>query len=523
MKFKKNPDSENKNWEIIHSPSGFILRSYVDKRKADQMLIYLDHLLPNENKLFNDDDYLVMYHLLFEKIFVNFFVSGLRSKTEMLGFVYHNQSMCVTADISEESIKYLINLAIDPNYTGNIFVDSGAFKEVNDDLSVKKAMTHEDWIKIFDVYDRLGKVWKDRIILMAPDRVGDQEVTMERLERYSKELQNLAKYGCKIMGAIQKNPTIPNSLFHFHTRMNNFFKSIGIKDWVRGLPLNKSPVRLDDVIYMIENSEPFKYMHFLGKSPYAKDWEDWEKGLAKYTHLDITCDATIFRRMVGEGKPLTEMERQIKDLFSGNYKELSDAVFNELRLEIDDGDYSEFYPKLDWFEHFEIKEALADTIANAKNNLDIPKEWLLIKNNLTRIAFLDLKLNLPYDLLDYVNQTNITTTKLQIESMGDLWELKYDNPILYWDTIMELYIAYMDSNDFKLPYETFGTYFDGRHDGHSLFGNDYRQAVQLDKILSLVATQHGSKRTIAIKLLDKKERGYKTGRLVVNRGKRIKK
>jgi len=386
MKFKKNPDSENKNWEIIHSPSGFILRSYVDQRKADQMLIYLDHLLPNENKLFDDDEYLVMYNLLFEKIFVNFFVSGLRSKAEMLGFAHHNQSMCVTASISEESIKHLINLARDPNYTGNIFVDSGAFNEVNDDLSIKKAMTHKDWIKIFNVYDRLGKVWKDRIILMAPDRVGDQEVTMERLERYSKELQNLAKYGCKIMGAIQKNPTIPNSLFHFHTRMNNFFKSIGIKDWVRGLPLNKSPVRLDDVIYMIENSEPFKYMHFLGKSPYAKDWEDWEKGLAKYTHLDITCDATIFRRMVGEGKPLTKLEKQMRYLFMGEYKELSDAVFQELRLEIDEGEYSK-YDFIDWFDHFEIKEALADTIAKSKDNLGITKEWLLIKNNLTRIAF----------------------------------------------------------------------------------------------------------------------------------------
>ena len=267
----KNP--KDKGYFVIHSPSQSILRQYIDPRKAVQMSRYLDTLAPEGDRYFNKELFDKMYELLFERIFVNFFVSGVRSKNEISGFIYHNQSICTTAlSMSKPTLKYLLEVGRDRQYNANLFLDSGAFKEVNADLTVKKAMTDDDWKKIFSIYQQLAEVWGDRLMVMAPDRVGDQKVTMERLERYKDQIQSLAKTGCKIMGAIQKNPTIENSLFLFHEKLDQFFRSIGIVDWVRGLPLNKSPVRVEDVVYMIENTKPFKYLHLLGKSPYAKDW-----------------------------------------------------------------------------------------------------------------------------------------------------------------------------------------------------------------------------------------------------------
>ena len=506
----------DQGWAIIHKPSSFILRHYWDFRKAKQMTRYLESIGQEGDRLFDDELYQRVFRLLYEKIFVNFYVSGVRSENEISGFIFHNQSICTVAKLSKNSLQYLIEVSKDPNYTGSIFVDSGAFKEVNADLSIKKAMTDEDWNRIFDVYEVLAQAFGDRLTVMAPDRVGDQEVTMQRLEKYKDRLKKVASYGCKIMGAIQKNPTIPNSLFHFHERMDAFFRSIGIEHWVRGLPLNKSPVKIDDVEYMIQNAKPFRYIHLLGKSPYARDWDAWEGMLSKYPNLDITCDATIFRRMVGEGKALTEIEKEIRPLFKGDFKKVEEGIYEKMRKEFDQGEYADFWGwyGAEWFSHDEVKEALAEALKSSPNKyVPMPKSWLLQDNNLTKLAFLDVNLSLPFDLYDYTEQLGMTPDELD-----DLEANEYESTEashLYWDTIMKLYEIKTESDDFELPYETYGTYFWGHRDGYSLFPDEYRQAIKLNELFDVVGK---SVRNLAVRLLEKEDRGHKDDRLIVNRG-----
>lgn len=517
-------DETDEGYLVIHSPSEFILRHYWDIKKARQMSSYLDSLAPEGDRLFDQDIYQRIFHILYQKIFVNFHVSGVNTKNEMSGFIFHNQSICTTAGISKPAFEYLLSVGRDPKYTGKVFMDSGAFGEVNADLSIKKEMTDKDWQKIFDRYEALAKVFGDRLTVMAPDRVGDQEVTMQRLEKYKNRIKKVASYGCKIMGAIQKNPTVPNSLYLFHERMNNFFQSIGIKHWVRGLPLNKSPVKISDVEYMIQNAEPFRYIHLLGKSPYAKDYNKWEAMLSKYPQLDITCDASIFRRIVGEGKPLTELEREIRPILGGDFKRLENSVLENLQREFDEGDYVDFsgFQYSDWFDHDVVKEALVESLkSNPRKTVPMPRSWLLKGNNLTKLAFLDVNLSLPYDLFEYTEKIGMTPEELENLELGlmpdgeiaETWEEEKILIHKYWDAIFDLYVIYRSQGGVGLPYETYGTYFYGARDGYSLFPDEFREAVKLDALLNIIGK---STRALAVKLLAPEERGKKEGRLIVN-------
>ena len=83
-------DKTDEGYLVIHSPSEFILRHYWDIKKARQMSSYLDSLAPEGDRLFNQDIYQRIFHILYQKIFVNFHVSGVNTQNEMSGFIFHN-------------------------------------------------------------------------------------------------------------------------------------------------------------------------------------------------------------------------------------------------------------------------------------------------------------------------------------------------------------------------------------------------------------------------------------------------
>lgn len=69
----------------------------------------------------------------------------------------------------------------------HVFVDSGAFKEVDADLNVVNPMTPKHWDKVFKVYRAVADM-NVRAHLVAPDQVGNQDVTLERMRSMRDQL-----------------------------------------------------------------------------------------------------------------------------------------------------------------------------------------------------------------------------------------------------------------------------------------------------------------------------------------------
>ena len=83
-----------------------------------------------------------------------------------------------------------------------VFVDSGEFTA----NKLGHEITHEEWIERLALYKEMATVLGPQLYLVAPDRVGDQVVTLERLSRYVMEIRECAGLGAQILMPLQPGP-----------------------------------------------------------------------------------------------------------------------------------------------------------------------------------------------------------------------------------------------------------------------------------------------------------------------------
>lgn len=205
--------------------------------------------------------------------------------------------------------KPLLNYMLS-NPKGNIFVDSGAFAEVEfteKGRSIKKELTHKDWIKILDTYQVLAHAFKKRALFVAPDSVGSQSETIVRLKRYKDLLLPLIKTS-SIIVPLQKGRL---NICSFYREVCDLLET---EDFICGLPFKKSALDISDFIELMEEINP-KRVHFLGVSPRSPKFpyiREVTKSLKDPPIISL--DAVLLRALVGREKklrPLTEAQ----DLF----------------------------------------------------------------------------------------------------------------------------------------------------------------------------------------------------------------
>lgn len=135
------------------------------------------------------------------------FHSGCNLPGDMEGALRAGYHVGVSAsDIRPPGIRAACELA-QVHTEQMMFVDSGAFGEVEFSplerrFVVKKPIT--DWRHRLDVYEEIAEAWGRRTMLVCPDLVGDQQGTLERLDRYSTRMQHLADYyGARLIVPLQ--------------------------------------------------------------------------------------------------------------------------------------------------------------------------------------------------------------------------------------------------------------------------------------------------------------------------------
>jgi hypothetical protein len=185
------------------------------------------------------------------------FASGSNHAGEIRGWAALGHDVGVAApELSEAAIVELEALA---GSDVAVFVDSGAFSEVAFGPSgprVVKAITDDEWRQRLGVYKRLGAALGSQLHVVAPDRVGDQQVTLERLERYADDLRELGAMGVHILVPVQRGAMSQADF------MRAAEETLLI-DAVPALPCKKAATSVEELAAFCSDYGPHR-MHLLG-------------------------------------------------------------------------------------------------------------------------------------------------------------------------------------------------------------------------------------------------------------------
>ena len=234
-----------------------------------------------------------------------YFASGTNNPSEMQGFVEagHDVGIAVwgkgkkkgkpawTKTCSDKCLASVRTLGqFHPER--RFFMDSGAFSEVdaNNVFNVVMPYTDEMWKETFERYraaaDKLGA----HVYPVMPDRVANEQVTLQRLRKYKDEIADLQDRGASIISVLQS----PNLVSAY----DNVASIIG-PDFIAGIPMKKAPASTAAIVELVK-SRPLKGIHLLGVGVHSPKAESLLKAIRDVAPtLPITMDSVFVRGAVG--------------------------------------------------------------------------------------------------------------------------------------------------------------------------------------------------------------------------------
>lgn len=208
------------------------------------------------------------------------FASGSNRVGEIRGFAAVGHDVGVAApELTEEAIGELCKLA---GSEITVFCDSGAFSEIAfgpDGPRVVKPMSRDAWRRVFATYRRLAEALGDQLFVVAPDRVGDQLVSFERLRRYKADVRELVELGARVLLPVQKGELSQADFYREAVRICGVGDSL-----VPAMPCKKAattPTELRDFVLDVRPS----HVHLLGLGPRNRSADEYLRA-ARWFNLD---------------------------------------------------------------------------------------------------------------------------------------------------------------------------------------------------------------------------------------------
>lgn len=221
------------------------------------------------------------------------FASGTNRPGEVRGMAAAGIDVGVAApELNAEAEAELLKLE---GTDVQVFIDSGAFGEVAPGpagLEVVRPMTAADWADILALYRRVAEVLGGQVWLVAPDRVGDQAVTLERLRRYSAEVRELRQLGARILVPLQGGQL---ELEAFAREVDD---ALGFTDWLPALPCKKAATSPEAVASFVEARRP-AHVHLLGLGPRNRRIEAYVDAFTGPAAPSYSLDANWITANVG--------------------------------------------------------------------------------------------------------------------------------------------------------------------------------------------------------------------------------
>lgn len=229
------------------------------------------------------------------------FGSGINDKGEVRGMMLSGRHLGITATTcTRPGMRDELEVGRF-GYT-RLFVDSGAFGEmkvVNKTLTWPKPITDKQWQKRFAVYQWAAECYRSRAYLVAPDRVGCQKTTIERLQKYALEVGSWAAHGANVIVCIQRGELAAGDFFKLASDV------LGLRPEfvIAGVPMEKARWSIDELRAFCETLPWFgARIHLLGLGPKSKRdkgqklnryWRAIETIRAIRPNCKITSDSAI--------------------------------------------------------------------------------------------------------------------------------------------------------------------------------------------------------------------------------------
>ncbi len=197
------------------------------------------------------------------------FTSGVNDPGEARGLAMSGRHFGITC--SDIRTGLVDELELYTHCLQRLFVDSGAFSEVdfpkNAAPVAARPIQHETWIARLELAARLADTFGPRCYVVAPDRVGCQATTLERLARYAPHVAAIAARRAQIIVPVQKGALPMSEMFRQACEI------LGLRQLpIAGVPMKKDATSLDDLAELVRSLPWFgARIHLLGLGPKAKN------------------------------------------------------------------------------------------------------------------------------------------------------------------------------------------------------------------------------------------------------------
>lgn len=219
-----------------------------------------------------------------------YFCSGASAPADMRGLSRIRHPLGVSVPfLSGPALEYLCTLrGVCP-----VFVDTAAFSEVDRDGAVIVPITDDAWIGRTAVMHRIAAALGDGCLLVAPDRVGDQQETLRRLALFSDVMRACAALGARIVVPIQRGG-MSATMFHDAAAC-----LLGVP-FVAGIPGNKAAMPPHELEDFLRARRPAA-VHLLGVGPRGPRYQALVDVLRRFVpDAAVSCDSNALAAAVGK-------------------------------------------------------------------------------------------------------------------------------------------------------------------------------------------------------------------------------
>lgn len=224
------------------------------------------------------------------------FCSGMSSASDLRGAMAAKAAVGVVAGLLT-TVQVILSLPRYLNEGGKVFIDSGAFAEFTGKAPLDIRAVLSVYRTVAELTDR-----PENLYVVAPDKIGDQTVTLERLSEHRRVVVDLINMGCNVIVPIQCGPMPPASF------LKEVKLAIGTDRFIAGIPSNKAAMKPEEVA-TLEHPQ----FHILGRVAFDGDQKARIAAILE-TNPDasITADASWLRsrlRKVNELREAIHTER----------------------------------------------------------------------------------------------------------------------------------------------------------------------------------------------------------------------
>lgn len=182
---------------------------------------------------------------------------------------------------------------------GHLFIDSGAFAELRTGIA-------PDFENVLSLYESICEAAEgcsfslSQLYVVAPDKVGDQLATLERLRSYATRLRAMMDAGCMVIVPIQRG-AMPAAAM-----LDQVAAILGSRRFVAGIPSNKEALSIEECATL-----KHRRFHILGRVQLNHDQAARMDALATLNPTAaITADANWLRGRIAEVSALATTVRR---------------------------------------------------------------------------------------------------------------------------------------------------------------------------------------------------------------------